>query len=89
MSPVETIRRAADLIEREGHAKGWLHGPKGERCMMQALADAADEPGDDAAVGIVRDALGGGYAAASICRYNNTHTADEVVAKLREIAAGV
>lgn len=43
---LELVKRAvrleaARLLEAEGWVQGWYRGPDGERCLDQALADAA------------------------------------------------
>ncbi len=40
----ELLRKAADIIEREGHAKGELRDPQGRHCATGAVM-AAERPG--------------------------------------------
>lgn len=95
MTVAEQIRTAADLIERDGHAQNTPYGNNGERCMAQSLADAGGhferigfgDRMEHPAQRYVNKILGGAtIGVGAICDYNNTHTAEECIAKLREIA---
>lgn len=78
---------AATIIEERGHCQRAFQGPHGEVCMFNAIHIAAT--GEEwlgftrlsEAVDRIVHAL-----PFNVCLYNNAHTKDECVAKLREMA---
>jgi len=81
--------RAAELIEQDGHSKGHTLDESGQRCIEQALAEAAHESGDFRLYSTVRHELerelGLAQGATELIRWNDApeRTPAQVLAALR------
>lgn len=78
------LYRAADLIEKEGWARGHMTGPRGGYCMLGAMRVAeTGSPYDSSPE--VRKAIKALHLE-SVTRWNDRHSKDDVLRKLRRTA---
>lgn len=94
------LNKAADLIDEKGHAKFTLQDDRGI-CLLQSLWLATGNEGNadywhsvdggakETRFGRAALALEKAEGVKSICGFNNDHSADEVKAKLREVANSI
>lgn len=86
------LLKAAALIEEKGHAKYTVQDSNGRVCMYGAVTKAitgdAMVTGDTDIVGFLSLKMGGreDLGVGVICAFNDRHTKEECVAKLKEIA---
>ena len=77
------LERAADYMERHGHCTSTFEDAEGRVCLVGAISRVAagNISLTDGAIGALWDAMGGGIA-----QFNETHTKEQNIAKLREAA---
>ena len=94
MTPAEVLRKAAEYLETYGWCQGYYRRDGGERCLMGAVAEVlhASSNGNNAAAcrryEEMKSALRPSINQREPVNWNDTpgRTAEEVIAKLREVA---